>query len=779
MFTLENVSDAILELQKYAGQPDADMAAVHRRNRDLFYLMMQQGDFFAVAADPKCSDQKMKDKTFLPYIAGIRGNGDKQYLRLFSHMEAAKNYASQIEVPESCCVAVSAVETMQLAKYWMTRGVYGYILNDGCPWATISFIEYLCIVFQELLERPELYNAEYAVLAELVIDLQAGDSAWRSTTEENLVRISKGGDGEPLTYAGLTGISKGETIIEVKTEEKMIRTSAQSLRMVLTEFSHDVSCPSCHSAIKSCNAKCPFCGAYAEENLSREYDFKKLESVCLDFSVFEPVEESSSAEPQENNEKPAFKKAFGVFFKSRYQRFSNLVNNTVAKLTKKQDKEKMPEESKDAPSVVTENTDDVVETIDLPKEEPPTDDVPVNEPSMDENRVVSKRQKQRRERNPVTKKRLIQLGVITVILLSLGVMGKQALTLHGFEAVINHGEITAAKEVYDRKLNGRFMRGRADRIVVSYIDALLDSYAENKIDASYTGTKLRECSVFENEEEYLRKSLEKALQMEISKNAYVSGTSYFEQGNYLQGLSDWMNVISQDINNYNAVRAIVEKYGSEYKLHGLLQCAEYKSNGDTVRYQKGLDVLLQWFPNDRDILNEREKESGGTGSFVESAGSGSVSGTHSDTDDRNNPFSPYYVPSASTGSTSEDTVDKSVPIQISKLSVSLPNSNSGRNLRIEWRNVSGKTISSITFTVEALNGAGKSAKCSRGDYSIYRATATGPFVHGDGMDGAVVWESAWYNSAIENVRLIGIKIEYEGGKMEEITKTETLDEICR
>ena len=130
MFTLENVSDAILELQKYAGQPDADMTAVHRRNRDLFYLMMQQGDFFAVAADPKCPDQKMKDKTFLPYIAGIRGNGDKQYLRLFSHMEATQNYASQIEVPESCCVAVSAVETMQLAKYWMTRGVYGYILNE-------------------------------------------------------------------------------------------------------------------------------------------------------------------------------------------------------------------------------------------------------------------------------------------------------------------------------------------------------------------------------------------------------------------------------------------------------------------------------------------------------------------------------------------------------------------------------------------------------------------------------------------------------------------------
>ena len=346
--------------------------------------------------------------------------------------------------------------------------------------------------------------------------------------------------------------------------------------------------------------------------------------------------------------------------------------------SKKQDKEKMLEESKDAPPVVTENTDDVVETIDLPKEEPPTDDVPVNEPSMEENRVVSKRQKQCRERNPVTKKRLIQLGVITVILLSLGVMGKQALTLHGFESVINHGEITAAKEVYDRKLNGRFMRGCADRIVVSYIDALLDRYAENKIDASYTGKKLRECSVFENEEEYLRKSLEKASQMEISKNAYVSGTSYFEQGNYLQGLSDWMNVIPQDINNYNAVRAIVEKYGSEYKLHGLLQCAEYKSNGDTVRYQKGLDVLLQWFPNDRDILNEREKESGGTGSFVESAGSGSVSGTHSDTDDRNNPFSPYYVPSASTVSTSEDTVDKSVPIQISKLSVSLPNSKIGR-----------------------------------------------------------------------------------------------------
>ena len=47
------------------------------------------------------------------------------------------------------------------------------------------------------------------------------------------------------------------------------------------------------------------------------------------------------------------------------------------------------------------------------------------------------------------------------------------------------------------------------------------------------------------------------------------------------------------------------------------------------------------------------------------------------------------------------------------------------------------------------------------------------------MDGSVVWESAWYNSAIENARLIGVKIEYESGKTEEITKAEVLTEICK
>lgn len=796
MFSLKDVSDAILALQTYASKPDADKEVVYRRNKDLFYLLMQQEEFFIVAANPDITEQQIQEKTFLPYIATIKGNGDKRYLRLFSHIEAAKDFVRQCELPDSCCVKVSALETMKLARYWVQKGVYGYILNDSQPWATISFAEYLQIVFKELLEREDGFSDECAALLDIAVGIRSGDTSWSVIDSDDEVKIQKG-QGDILRYEVLRGIAQEDKKLQLEWQGTVIESSTGALKQVLLSLPEKKVCPSCKSVIEFYDCICPCCGQVIGNH--QDYDFGSITDVGLSFTTLTPALEHPADEslPQKTSR---------INPLNGYKKFANAVNSLVGRLTGKPVVAKTDE----AGSVFGEsqNPSDSIHVEDpdaggrktsyqlkglfrrsrrtQSNDEDSDKEGRKTSPSMDKDDAAGRKtqsqkmryhsEERQEKRKPFSAQRAIQLGVLVIVVAFMGYVGKQAIVLHEFSGVLNEGAVTEAKAIYDQKIHNGLVKNRADGKVIGYIDELMADYANNQINASYANTKLKECEVFDAEADYLKSSYQKAAQLEVSKNSYVSGKSYFEQGNYLQGLSDWLFVIPQDENNYESVKAIVEKYGTEYKLHGLLQCADYKNEGDTERYQKGLDVLLQWFPNDQDILDEKEKKPGE--GFTEPTGSGSIKNST----DKGNRFSPYYIP----GTSGSNLVDSSptastpvgdYPIEISKISASLPNGQGGRDLCIKWINMSGKTINKITFTVESVNGMGKPVTCGRGGYSIYRATAIGPFDHGKGMDGSIVWESAWYNSTIEKVNLIGITIEYTDGKIEEIDKSEDLKSI--
>lgn len=90
-----------------------------------------------------------------------------------------------------------------------------------------------------------------------------------------------------------------------------------------------------------------------------------------------------------------------------------------------------------------------------------------------------------------------------------------------------------------------------------------------------------------------------------------------------------------------------------------------------------------------------------------------------------------------------------------------PDSVGGVGFNIKFVNLGLKTIKYVTFTVEPYNRVGDRAKCSiKGDNVLFLGQVVGPIPpggkHGDGTH----WSTAWYNSAIESIRIKEVEIEY-------------------
>lgn len=186
MLTLEKISEMIQTLQAYASSEDMDFDVLRQKNKDLFFSLLQEDSFYFVAANPDCEEAQLHRKSFLPYIAPATQQSKLPYLRIFSDKDTAEAFASSVGLPKKNCVPLLAVESVQLAKYWMLRGVYGYMLNDGSVWVSISFQDYLCMIFHELLGRPEMYNEDFAHAVDLLILVDCGESLSKSIDGSSL-----------------------------------------------------------------------------------------------------------------------------------------------------------------------------------------------------------------------------------------------------------------------------------------------------------------------------------------------------------------------------------------------------------------------------------------------------------------------------------------------------------------------------------------------------------------------------------------------------------------
>jgi hypothetical protein len=110
----------------------------------------------------------------------------------------------------------------------------------------------------------------------------------------------------------------------------------------------------------------------------------------------------------------------------------------------------------------------------------------------------------------------------------------------------------------------------------------------------------------------------------------------------------------------------------------------------------------------------------------------------------------------------------SIPILITRLQRTSPNSAGGVDVRVNYANTSGKRFKYVVFTVKPFNAVGDLVSSDIGSKVFARLNDTGPIktrenwdYHG-GQDGGL-WANVWYNNSISCIELVGVEITYMDG----------------
>ena len=104
-------------------------------------------------------------------------------------------------------------------------------------------------------------------------------------------------------------------------------------------------------------------------------------------------------------------------------------------------------------------------------------------------------------------------------------------------------------------------------------------------------------------------------------------------------------------------------------------------------------------------------------------------------------------------------------ITIKAINVGRPNSASGVDFSIQWKNTSNKIIKYIFFEAVPYNAVGDIVNGEISRSSYFRGKITGPIKQKKRKTS--YWSSAWYNRTIKRIEIVKIDIEYsDGSKME-------------
>ncbi len=266
------------------------------------------------------------------------------------------------------------------------------------------------------------------------------------------------------------------------------------------------------------------------------------------------------------------------------------------------------------------------------------------------------------------------------------------------------------------------------------LDALVISYARNEISAEELNASITALSKFPGIDHEISVARLTAQKLEESKNSYVRGknsTSTYDRLTY------WQQVIDLDEVNFLAVKKNVEDNQQDYEKT-IEEEIEYYSTRNRDFAQKRWQILQYWYPNSEVVGKWREDYS------VE------------DTE----PLSTY-------------------PIKIQLISIK-QESDQYWSLRIDWENISAKTISSVRFSFIAEDSKGNLVTChdSNGSWSMFDAKDPGPFEPGTGHDtDNYLWHGAWYGPDVAKVKLTGVYIEFKDGTTIALTSSADLENI--
>lgn len=680
-----------------------DNDAIQAGIEDIFYQLLYDGQPFFASLVP----------SFIP------GDTQHLYLRLFSHKEVAERYEGR---SGQLCVEFTTIESAQLATTAFRAGVYGFILNEGDKWITISLSEYLSIFLIKILQEPSLFNQQCADLVTFIGELRNPTGVVYTAAGEDgrLCAV----DGSILVKAQEDSAEPSSNVIQA-TLSNIMASDAEEVRVITPRSAFAVP-------MQLLRAAFVFCGVaadterYSEQNppdLSN-WKFSDIKGFTI---VFEPEKLPQENPTQAPDNSPTEDKQGILQYlpqatvaKAKLAaKLGNIKDVAKAKLEQVKRKDATPSSREDAPEPEDRTKAEA-------EPEPP---IPDDTPQVPE----TKKPFWTKHRKQMT---VVTAGVLLLLLMVGGVfMVKHIQYQQHFEQFCTHISQRDYGNAYVLYRDNHF-GSDADAYLGEEIDQLILKYANNTITAEELSAALRALNNFPSMEQNLLTAQVAASKLEASKNAYVEGK---ESTDTYTRLSLWRQVIDLDNVNYAAVQQNVTDNADAYATDLDERIAYYSTRARAFAAER-YEVLAYWYP-------DRVETQHWTGEYQT---------------DRTTPMSFY-------------------PISISDISIFQTTTGYWR-MHIDWKNTSVKSIREVIFSVIALDSNGNHVVSTdnEGSWTIFDAQDIGPYGPGEGTPSKeYVWNDVFYSSLVARVKLTAVNVIYADGTVNSFTEDVDLAKMYR
>lgn len=664
------------------------------------------------------------------YLAPHADEEDKQYLRLFSHKELAEAYTKvnkEIDV-----VHLSSIEFMQATKAALLAGGNAWLLNENDNWACISLAGILEAFISNVLKDDTMYDDKVAELISFIQKFKnntvnkvsavfdaADKTKW--LIDDNAASICDGNSEAVIPYK-VTSVLHPLTpqmLYDIPCEKVNIYSDGEE-----TEYDTKDVC--------AVLAACGYAPQSAASIPDKYIDVRpevddillnwKVTDLSLTFkSLFQPINISNTEGPdahnstcsddRENNNVTNVENALAEHVMvpelSSEELSDSNTSNTLNAITGKTKVAMYGAFSKarDRAKVLAEKGKEAIRSRHRKEQRPSEEEAPGLEEDVEKKKT----------RHMIIAVSAVVLAIILCVSIVLIVQHtRYRRNFIQFCEYLDDRDYGNAYAVY--KANDFYEDGTS--YLTKALDSLVLSYARNEISAEELGASITALSQFPGITQNISVAKLTATKLEESKNAYVRGKN---TSDVFTRLSNWQQVIDLDEVNYLAVQQNIADNRNTYELV-IEEEIDYYSTRNRDFAQRRWQVLQYWYPDSEAVEKWRSE----------------------------------YETDASD-------ILSSYPVTVKEISIKQER-NGYWSLRIDWSNISAKTIASIRFSLVALDSKGNivTSTDSHGSWTIFDARDPGPFEPGQGHDTSTyVWYNAWFGTEIAKVNLTGIYITYK------------------
>lgn len=693
--TLEDINQRVREAQQTAKE---DPSAAIKQNIALFLDVIRRDEVYIVPEKDATEDSISKLR-FRPYTATVQENDARRFIRIFSHEEAARFFSSTAS--SGRVVKIDGVESMQLAKFYFLQGDYGYLLNDGQIWATISFPDFLSGCFYDILEDPSLLREEFVTLVQYInMVRQSGfyrtEFAQQIISEDavssSLILVERESkdlcdcanlDFEPLTIDALLQLAGAlpAAHIDLRAGKLQIKVSSAMLSAAIRATGLESKCS--------------------------DMDFH-VDTLALDFCT-EDLEPSNPAvgspsptvsELKENTH--PVNQGSGV--SQHLLSLRDTVNHGLRIIRKAA--------SKRSSSTANEDTDK-----DISKKKP---HIPIPSPTA-------------------MKKGFIFAAILIIIVFIVSTSLKKS-PVETLESSVHVGDYTSIYELYNSAIKDDISnREICLPIMAQDLQRQLEAYAADECAAADLAEIIAAYQKIPAMEEICSRIHRQASLLEQSKAAYQNGlitTSIFSR------LEMWRDVIDTDVGSRASMAANLEANATVYKAAAFLEL-------DSLPVKTALSktfLLQTYYPDDSDIVNKLSQLQ----KIAFQQGIGTGNGTEGIVPIEGEGMWSYPI-RVNSIKTNTSRIDGTTDLYISWTNTS------GRTIsKIYFTAIPLSAVGMpLSTTVDTGDGL----------YSKYIAAMDGaanPFQNGYTLSGDSYWKAAWVNHAIVSAKIVEINIVFEG-----------------